>query len=283
MTYDNSILTKLDCDLGFYLASRYRRTDHRLPLAKGNAFHYAMEQIDLRNATLGEYGMLVAEGCSKYNVMQFMPIILNAVIQARALKLPPPVIRPDGTPMVEVKYCERYEYLGRTFNIAGTIDRISINGGKLHILDYKTTSNPKHESLGEKYAASSQLRFYRWFLKKWGHNYLPSEAYELLCTNNYFLSYLIVPLIPGHYPSFSTPYGHLEFDIARSEAAIHAQFAQAIRIDESPTEPAPTGMFHDACGNCDFNILCVQNSQSEYNNALARLEPIEYNPLAFRD
>lgn len=285
MNIDNSALTKLNCDFAFWMTvvQGKRRDEFSPALAKGNAYHYAMEMIARRNATLGEVSMIVQEACNKYNAYQFLPVVLASVMQTLALKLPPPLLRPDGTPMVEVKFSEEFELDGQILNIQGTIDRICINQGKVQFIDYKTTSNFRVDSLGAKYAASSQLRFYRWALKKWGHKYLPSDAYELLCQGEYFMNYLIVPLIPNMNPTWTQPFGALEFDIEIAEQAIKAQLRRAIELYQETEEPARTGMFHGACTNCELNILCQTNTRGQYYELLDRIPTSGYSPLNFRD
>lgn len=288
MNTDNSALSLLNCDLRFQLTVRdgYKRSD-QVALAKGNAFHFAMEHIARRNASTSEAAAIVQEGCGRYEVFQYMPQIMQAVMQCMALRIPPPVIRPDGTPMVEVKFSEPYQVNGYDLNIQGTIDLIAINtfnGRKaLHFLDYKSTSIFKTESLGDKYASGSQLRFYRWAMKKWGHRYLTGEAYELLCQGNYFCNYLIVPLIQGKVPEWSQPIWGNDFDLEESERAIHAQIVNAIRVYEMEGEAPRTGMFHGACHTCDFNILCTQQSRYEFELAKQHLTRATYTPLSFRD
>lgn len=286
---DNSAISTLSCKRKFQLTvleGLYGPPSEQLIF--GNAFHTAVEYLD-KGIPLDEAITLTLDKHPTDKLKLFTTLTFFNL----QVKLPPAYVYADKQ-FIEYKFCFPYGHHimpdGSWVNIelVGTIDRIYYdNKNTLHILDYKTAADVKHDSIAAKkatYALAFQRAFYTFALLK--DEKTPPEIVESIKSNNYsthifniFHNCKPIKFVDTDYPPFPPDYLYREVPMI-----INNKITEALSVISRRDQAAPHDGFtvYKACDYCDFRIACLAVGTSQELDYLSRFPRRVYNPLEFR-
>jgi hypothetical protein len=289
ITLDNSAFSLLYCERRFELAVKKGLVAGGANYFAdfGNALHKALEYLSNKVEVESVFAKIFTEYPSIDTVKLVRAV--SAFLQLGEL---PPVIELNGKKAIELKFryfhSEHFPVNARNYSVylAGTVDRIELDGDTLVIRDYKTagdfTTGKAKEKL-ELYRSSFQLPFYIYALRNSG--ILPAEHTARLSDRKYRTEYSVIfynldpirieTIRHGPYPS--------DFLDTEVPNIVERLIDRATNIYESDVRAPMTGLTtYNGCKYCSFRRAClVAGTQAELE-FLEGLESRDYDPMKFR-
>lgn len=261
---DSSILTKTNCEMAYYYRAIASLTEPSSSEAQlGSCLHRFIEKhqrgiMTAAPEAMAEYGSHQAEAAMlQYAMASFM-----------AFTDDPPLTLTDGKPAVEVKFKVEHKRIVRgdkeyVIYLCGTIDLISLVNGFLNIKDYKTTRGGWDRTAWfAKHDLSSQMLFYTYCVRKYGHVFLPLSYANLAAMGNIYANIIAVFLTAKPTPKFvkSPPMSFSNEQMDAFSEALEYTINTIVTIHDTGVAYR-TGMINGFCGYngpavCKYLPLC---------------------------
>jgi len=287
---DNSALSLLSCRRKFQLTViEGLHTPASTLAAFGDAFHKAVELIDKGMPADEAYHESVARAETPFDKLK----LLTVLTCYKATQKPVDAITINGKKAIEYKFKWHYgTYVtdtGKRINVhlAGTIDRIYLDGDILVFLDFKTAADyspDKQKAKVDDYAMAFQLPWYVYNM--WKSGLLPTEYLKKL-ENHLYRTEIIFAFHTPSPPMFRRlTHGPFNDHFIHHEVPliINNKIADAIKISQLGNAKAPhDGMcVYKACTYCPYRPGCLSMGSEKEEEFVSRFERKPYNPLMFR-